>query len=152
MLCIFWNQKGILHWELLPRDETVDRHVYSEQLKRLAAAIQEKEPDRHHQVLFLHDNARPHIAKKVKQTLEELGWEVLKHPPYSPDLAPSDFHLFLALDNAIRGLTFSDEEELENWLAEWFASKPAKFFKEGMDKLPERWQEVIKNNGDYIID
>ncbi|KAG5318536.1 MOS1T transposase, partial [Pseudoatta argentina] len=49
---------------------------------------------RHDKVILLHDNARPHVAKPVKTYLETLKWEVLPHPPYSPDIAPSDFHLF----------------------------------------------------------
>ncbi|KAG5318068.1 MOS1T transposase, partial [Pseudoatta argentina] len=40
-------------------------------------------------------SAKPHVAKPVKTYLETLKWEVLPHPPYSPDIAPSDFHLFL---------------------------------------------------------
>ncbi len=46
---------------------------------------------------LLHDNAAPHTAKVTKETLEALGFRVLPHPPYSPDLAPSDFHLFRSL-------------------------------------------------------
>ncbi|KAG5309958.1 SETMR methyltransferase, partial [Acromyrmex insinuator] len=45
-------------------------------------------------VVFHHDNARPHISLMTRQKLRELGWEVLMHPPYSPDLALSDYHLF----------------------------------------------------------
>jgi hypothetical protein len=45
-------------------------------------------------LLLLHDNARPRTANKTNETLRNFKWEVLKHPPYSPDLAPSDFHLF----------------------------------------------------------
>ncbi len=46
---------------------------------------------------LLHDNAAPHTAKVTKETLESLGFRVLPHSPYSPDLAPSDFHLFRPL-------------------------------------------------------
>ncbi|KAG5317907.1 MOS1T transposase, partial [Pseudoatta argentina] len=57
----------------------------------------EKRPlyaQRHDKVILLHDNARPHVAKPVKTYLETLKWEVLPNPLYSPDIAPSDFHLF----------------------------------------------------------
>jgi histone-lysine N-methyltransferase SETMAR len=43
---------------------------------------------------LLHDNARPHTAEKTTKLLEKFGWENLDHPPYSPDLAPSNFHFF----------------------------------------------------------
>ncbi|EGI67992.1 Mariner Mos1 transposase, partial [Acromyrmex echinatior] len=45
-------------------------------------------------VIFLYDNARPHVAKVVKKYLETLKWDVLPHPPYSPNIAPSDYWLF----------------------------------------------------------
>ncbi|KAG5320966.1 MOS1T transposase, partial [Pseudoatta argentina] len=82
------------HW--VPYElKTGDR--YRLQLMRLSRALKEKRPlyaQRHDKVIFLHDNARPHVAKPVKTYLETLKWEVLPHPPYSPDIAPSDFHLF----------------------------------------------------------
>ena len=45
-------------------------------------------------VLFHQDNARPHTAKETLELIEYFGWEVFPHPPYSPDLAPSDYHMF----------------------------------------------------------
>jgi hypothetical protein len=66
-----------------------------------AATIQEKKR-RRMQVCPLHDNARPHVASATRQQLEELGWTAIPHPPYSPDLAPSDLHLFRFLKNYLR--------------------------------------------------
>ncbi len=103
-------------------------------------------------MILQHDNARPHVANLTKMVIQELGWEVLQHPPYSPDLAPSDYYLFRALQNALRGVTFNNDEELQNWLENWFASKDAAFYRRGIEKLPERWEEVVNNGGEYVID
>jgi hypothetical protein len=51
----------------------------------------------------LHDSARPHTANRRRDLLRRYNWEVLDHPPYSPDLAPSDFHLFGPLKKHLGG-------------------------------------------------
>ncbi|PNF41325.1 hypothetical protein B7P43_G17042 [Cryptotermes secundus] len=53
-------------------------------------------------VLLLHDNAHPHTANKTNERLRNFNWEVLEYPPYSPNLAPSDFHLFGPLKHHFR--------------------------------------------------
>ena len=98
-----------------------------------------------------HDNARPHAALGTCQKIAEVGWEILSHPPYSPDIAPSDYHLFLSLQNLLTGKKFKNEEDVERALVQFFASKDETFFKNGIYKLPSRWQEIINNNGNYII-
>jgi len=64
-------------------------------------------------VLLLHDNARPHMASHTFKTINHLGFEVLEHPAYSPDLVPSDYHLFGRLKNALRGRRFSTEKDVQ---------------------------------------
>jgi histone-lysine N-methyltransferase SETMAR len=54
-------------------------------------------------VCLLHDNARPHTAAVTTGKLEEVHWEVLPHPAYNPDLAPSDYHLFGQLKATLGG-------------------------------------------------
>ncbi|GBM96642.1 hypothetical protein AVEN_200507-1 [Araneus ventricosus] len=58
------------------------------------------------EVLFLDDNTIPHTARDTKEHIRCLGWKRLDHPAYSPDLAPSDFHLFPALKSALLGRHF----------------------------------------------
>ena len=45
-------------------------------------------------LILLHGNAQPHTARPTLQKLNELGYKVFPHPPYSPDLLPTDYHLF----------------------------------------------------------
>jgi transposase len=62
--------------------------------------------------LILHDNAWPHIGKDVRELLDKYSWEVLPHPPYSPDMSPADFDLFLKLKINMRGVRFFMLEDL----------------------------------------
>ena len=84
--------------------------------------------------------------------LLQLGWDVLPHPPYSPDLAPSDFHLFRSLQNFLNGKKFDSMEACKNYLDQFIAQKDAIFWKNGIHKIPYRWQKVIEQNGKYIIE
>ncbi|KAJ4446277.1 hypothetical protein ANN_12972 [Periplaneta americana] len=59
--------------------------------------------------MLLDDNAHPHSAYLTQNTIQEFGCEVIPHPPYSPDLAPSDFHLFRSVSNKLQGTSFPDE-------------------------------------------
>ena len=102
-------------------------------------------------IILHHDNARPPAALGTSQKIVKLGWKILSHPPYSLDLAPSDHHLFLSLQNFLRGKKFKKEEDIKQALVNFFATKDKTFFKNGIYKLPARWQEVINNNGNYII-
>ncbi|KAG5326409.1 MOS1T transposase, partial [Pseudoatta argentina] len=110
------------HWvpyELKPRD--VERRFGTCELllqrqKRKGFLIHDK-------VILLHDNARPHVAKPVKTYLETLKWEVLPHPPYSPDIAPSDFHLFRSMAHGLADRRFHSYEEAQKWIDSWIASK-----------------------------
>lgn len=151
MLSVWWGARGIAHWELLPPNTTVTGEIYCAQLERLKAKLDADRPKRD-KVFFLHDNARPHVAKSVRKKLMEFGWELLPHPAYSPDLAPSDYYLFRALSNSLRDIIFADRNELESYLDNFFSSQPVEFYREGVHSLPARWQRVIDSEGRYIID
>ena len=134
--------------KLLPPNTSLTAASYCNQLKKLADEMHQKRPQRM-RVLFLHDNARPHVAKMTRETLLDLGWEILPHLAYSPDIAPSDFYLFHSLDNGIRNKVFADEEQMKLWLTGFFESKPPAFYCKGIESLPTRWQKVIDCDGDY---
>ena len=94
---------------------------------QLSEALKFKRPQhakRNDKVIFQHDNVRPHVAKVVNETLEALNWDVLPHLPYSPDIAPSDYHLF--------------------------RSKHEEFLKRGIRMLLERWSKLVETDGQYF--
>lgn len=153
LLCIWWDQQGVIYYELLKPNETITGERYRLQLMRLSRALKEKRPlyeQRHDKVILLHDNARPHVAKPVKTYLETLQWDVLPHPPYSPDIAPSDFHLFRSMAHGLADQRFQSFEEAKKWIDSWIASKDMSFFRRGIQTLPERWEKVVASDGQYF--
>ena len=70
-------------------------------------------------MILLQDNARPHTAARTLAKIEYLGWKLLTHPPYSPDLAPSDFHLFGPLKESMKGIHFQTDKEVKAAVNNW---------------------------------
>ena len=103
-------------------------------------------------VIFHQDYARPHTFLVTRKKLLELGWEVMPHPPYSSDLAPSNYYLFRSLQNHLNGKTFESNEAVKNELIQFITSKNQNFYGSGIMKLTEKWQQLIEQIGHYIID
>lgn len=154
LLCVWWSIRGIVHLELLKYGQTVNSDLYCEQLDRLNQSLVEKCPAivNRRGVILQHDNARPHCAKRTLEKINGLGWEVLPHPAYSPDIAPSDFHLFRSLQHFLSDKKFENLEDMQIAICRYFAQKPIDFYRSGIENLQTRWQKVVDNEGDYIID
>jgi len=151
MASVFWDHKGIILIEYLPQGETINAARYCETLKKLRRAIQNKRRGLLTSgVCLLHDNARPHTANVTKQLLDSFGWDVLNHPPYSPDLAPSDYHLFTSLKKHMGGKKFSADEEVKGAVDKWTKEMAAEFYEAGIKKLICRLTTCIERNGDYV--
>ncbi|GFX42817.1 mariner Mos1 transposase [Trichonephila clavipes] len=133
--CYRWFEKfqngdfdeGPIYYEPLKPGETINTDPYKQELLNLNDAILEKREQykkRQHKVIFLHDNATNHRAKSTKDIVKALDWESLAHAAYSPDLAPSDYHLFASLGHALADQRFTSYENVKSWLA----SKDRSFF------------------------
>ena len=99
MLCIWWNWKGVLYYELLLENQTINYNKYWFQLYQLKAALYKKPPElvnRKH-IIFHQDNTRMLVYLMTRQILLQLAWTVLIYPLYSTDTVLSDFHLFWSL-------------------------------------------------------
>jgi histone-lysine N-methyltransferase SETMAR len=73
-------------------------------------------------------NARPHTAHATQERIKELQWELLEHPPYNPDLAPSDFHVFGPLKNNLGGKRFADDKQDEMEVRKWLRQQSKDFY------------------------
>lgn len=125
-LVVFWDQFGILHYSLEPERSRLNSTRFCEILQEVSNSIREKRPhlaSDQSKVLLLMDNARCHTSRETTEKINQLKWQVLEHPPHSPDLAPSDFFLFLSLSQALKGKTFNDVIEVEMFLEDYFQEK-----------------------------
>ncbi|GFO03183.1 histone-lysine N-methyltransferase SETMAR, partial [Plakobranchus ocellatus] len=101
-------------------------------------------------VVLQHDNATPHSENLTQQWLQRYGWEILPHPAHSPDLAPSDFHLFGPLKRHLGGMAFETEDDLISELRNWFDNLDVDFFRVGINSLLSCSQKCIDLHGDYV--
>ena len=79
-------------------------------------------------VLFFHDNAPAHRALAAQKKLAYLGFQCLDHPPYSPDLDPSDYHLFPGLKKKMKVRHFSSDAEVIAATKIWLDGQYSEFF------------------------
>lgn len=152
MLCVWWWQGGIIYWELRGRGQTINAQVYSAQLDKVQQKLRTPGLAAHFRrgVILQQDNARPHVANITLEKINQLGWERLIHPPYSPDIAPSDFHLFASLAHFLSGRTFDNFNALKNGLQTYFDQKSVEFYRRGIELLTGKWQKIVNNNGCYF--
>ncbi|KAF2358639.1 Transposase type 1 [Trinorchestia longiramus] len=152
MVTGWWSAIGVIHYSFLGVNETINAERYCNDLAVMHARLSEKRPalvNRRGPIL-LHDNARPHVARRTVQKLTELGYETLPHPPYSPDISPTDYHLFKHLSTFLDGKTFRSKQEVETTFKDFVASQPLTFYQQGINNLVVRWQRCIAAQGSYF--
>ncbi|XP_017796825.1 PREDICTED: histone-lysine N-methyltransferase SETMAR-like [Habropoda laboriosa] len=152
MVTVWWSAIGFIHYSFLNPGETITVEKYCQQLQEMyqklrrmcPAMVNRKGP------ILLHDNARPHVSMMTRQKLHELGYETLDHPPYSPDLSPTDYHFFKHLDHFLREKCFKNQDEAKNAFNAFVTSRTPEFYATGINKLVSRWQRCTNSNGSYF--
>ena len=100
---VFCDQDGILLIDYLPKGQTINAEYYASLLVQLMDILMEKRRGKvTKDVMFLQDKRAISTQKKVAY----LGFQCVDHPSYSPDLAPSDYHLFPGLKKTIESSLF----------------------------------------------
>ncbi|GBP08968.1 Mariner Mos1 transposase [Eumeta japonica] len=119
-------------------------------VKARESVVQKRRGNLSRGVLFLQDNASVHTARVSRQALKDTGFSEIDHPPYSPDLAPSDYFLFSNLKKELRGRRFVDDNQMKMAVESHFNCKEKEYFLGGLKALYTRCEKCISLEGDYI--
>ena len=111
MATVFWDSQGMIYTDYMTKDKTMTGLYYAELLDRFDAELQNKRPHltkkKCSSTMTTH---QAHTSTVVTANLIELGYELLPHPPYSPDLDPCDLFLFSNLKKLLAGQKFESNE------------------------------------------
>jgi transposase len=130
----------------MPHGTTINPDAYVVILKKLQARLHWQK----HDVLLLHDNTQPHVSHKTKDKITKLGWTTLPHPPNSPDMAPSGYHLFGKLKESLRGTRFEDDDALITATKRWLRRAGPEFYHAGIQALVPRWHKAVERDAAYV--
>jgi len=110
---LFLDKDSTFLIDYLPKGQTINAEYYPSVLVQFKDILKEKLRGKFTKgVLFLHDSAPAHRTLATQKKLAYLGFQCLDYPPYSPDLAPSDYHLFHGLKKQLKGCHFSSDTEV----------------------------------------
>ncbi|XP_071093101.1 histone-lysine N-methyltransferase SETMAR-like [Haliotis cracherodii] len=145
------DETWIHHYDPETKEQNYYWRVHSDLLDRLRTAILAKRRGKITKgVLLQHDNARVHTCRLAVAAVKRNRFKVLPHPPYSPDLAPSDYFLFPNLKKKLRGRHFRSDDELTTAVEGWLHEQPHGVYHNGLLALTHRWTKCIDLNGGYV--
>ena len=153
MFCIWWDWKGVLYYEVLLENQMIDSNKYHSRSDQLKAALNDKRPELVN---------RKQFSTRIIQVCMFLWWPGTNcHslagnfwfiPCIYQPLHPRILHLFWSLQNSFNGKNFKTLEDCKRHLGTVRCSKKDKtFWEDGIMKLPEKWQKVVEQNGEYIF-
>lgn len=99
----------------MPRGKTVNSDLYITILKALQkrfTSVRSQKKKKYAEILHHHNNTSTHTSLKTQETITKVEWTVLPQPPHSSAPTPSDFHLFRAHRDTIRGKRFRSDDEV----------------------------------------
>ena len=153
LIVVTWSFTGFLHVTVLPQGTTyTSEYVVSKLIPEVDAAVRVKRPMIGLSRSKLHwDNARSHTSAATRNELDARGVTVLAHPPYSPDLAPSDFFLFGHPKRQLLGTHFRSSDEIIGAIAEKFAQIQKETFSAVLEEWKHRLSTVVNGGGEYYM-
>ena len=150
MVLVFFNSKGVIYTNYVPKGAKVDLSYIISAMKTFLKKLRKKRPGLSEREWFFHwDNAPVHTATDVQEFMAKKGMKTIKHPPYSPDLAPADYFLFPKLKSALEGCHLTQETFKKEW-DRVIRSVSKDDFTAAFNKWIERSQKCIRIGGGYV--
>ena len=148
----FFDNTGMIYMPWVPTGQTVNKEYYVEVLREFRKRFYRKRRAlfKSGQWHFNQDNATVYNSILVTDYLTKMGTKTVPHPPYSPDLAPSDFWLFPKLKEKLRGCRYETIEEMKEAVTKIIDTLTQEDFHGAFQKLLERYNKCIAAGGDYL--
>ena len=151
MLVDFFEWHGVIHYEFVPRGQTVNKEFYIAVLKRLREAVRRKRSQlwTNQSWVLHHDNAPAHSSFLVHNFLVKNETAVVQ-PPNSPDLAPAHFFLFPKLKSTLKGRCFDTFDEIQKNSMKKLFIIPKEAFQKVFQSWQKHWEQCVANEGNYF--
>ena len=148
----FWDNNSVILKESALAGTTITKIYYVYLLiNKLHSEIKKRRRDSISSGVILHrDNTSAHTSYHVLSTTHHLRYELLRHPPCSPDLAPSDYYLFLLLKEYLKARRYEDRSALGSSICLCLDGLSKDDFTAPIQQLPERWRKCISVDGRYF--
>ena len=148
---VWWPPACLIHYSFWNPSEIMTSEKSAEQIDEMhwklphlqLVLVNRRDP-------ILHDNPRPHSTQQMFQNLNQSGHEVFPRLPYSPDLLPTDSHLFKHLDNFLQGKHLHNHQEGENAFQEFTEFWSMDFYATGMKEVISCWEKCINCSSSYF--
>ena len=139
MLIVFFDAKGVVHYDFVPEGQRVNGDFYLEVLRRLQRRVNRVRPAIAGNWKLHQDNAPSHTCSKSTDYLTQNGVATIPQPPYSPDLAPAHFFLFLNVESSLKGNHHGTLSAVKEASTRSLKDLPESAYQGAFDSWKSRW-------------
>lgn len=152
MLTVFWNPSGFLVVDFLPEGQKYNSEYFIDNiLIPLRSEIDKKLKKKTQSKFYLHlDNCKVHTSKITSEKIKELDLIKVPHPPYSPDIAPSDFYLFGDMKRKLQGKSFDDPQDLKESILRIISKISPEILNNVFKEWLKRCRSLSESDGSYL--
>ena len=146
----WWSAVCLIQYIFLNPSKTITAEKYAQQINEMHQKLQHLQPLLVNRMDPILHNAWLQVSQPAIQKLNKLGYKVLPHLPYLPDLSPTNYHFFKHLDNFLPGKRFHNQQKAENAFQEFIKSWNMYFCAIGTNQLISHWHRCVDCNGSYF--